>query len=58
MLGISMFAAVWYSGLLSLARRSRSGNEKIALIVFELLIQSVLTSEVSIVPGCWLLRKW
>ena len=28
------------------------------VMVFELLIWSVDTSEVSMVPGCWLLRNW
>src|SRR5215831_12250682 len=56
--GIIRFALLWSSGGLSFARSSRDGTSQIAFIVFGLLIWSVLTSEVSSVPGCQLCTNW
>ena len=45
-------------GQVGLARFRRAGTSKTAVMVLELLMWSVLTSEVSMVPGCWLARNW
>src|SRR5918911_306931 len=56
--GSSKFAGDCSSGGFFVASARRAGTSKIALIVFALLIWSVLTREVSMVPGCWLARRW
>src|ERR1044071_6769384 len=57
-MGIFRFQSLCVSGGLRLARWSRAGTSQMLVMVFELLIWSVDTSEVSMVPGCWLLRNW
>src|SRR5262249_53989142 len=53
-LGSNRLSALCCSGGLRPARASRAGRLNTAVIVLALLMWSVLTSEVSMVPGCWL----
>src|SRR4029078_876360 len=56
--GMSRFQSLCCSGGLSCARWRRAGIAQMLVMVLALLIWSVDTSEVSMVPGCWLLRNW
>src|ERR1044072_3357341 len=57
-LGMRRFQSLCCSGGFCVARFNRAGTSQMLVMVFELLICSVDTSEVSMVPGCWLLRNW